>query len=122
MQDKIEIMQHHVKFFKSSCVSLFQKGFPSLWEEGGILFSQVEYQALLVNYRLDHKKFEDMTQSISGKTVVENLAVDFEIGNTFKAVCSQLSDISYMDHIELRVLDKEIVNLELPMVDQWKTL
>ena len=48
VQAKIDIMQHQVKIFKGSFVSLFQKGFPSFWEEYGKLLSQVEYQALLV--------------------------------------------------------------------------
>ena len=39
VQDKINIMQHKVKVFKFSFVSLFQKGLPSFWEKGGRLFS-----------------------------------------------------------------------------------
>ena len=38
---KIDIMQHQVKIFKGSFVSLFQKGFPSVWEEDGNVLSQV---------------------------------------------------------------------------------
>ena len=33
VQAMIGIMQHHVNIFKGSFVSLFQKGFPSFWEE-----------------------------------------------------------------------------------------
>ena len=71
---------------------------------------------------MDHKKFEDMNQSLSGKTVGDKLVIDFEMINTFRIVCSQLPPISYVDHVELRVLDKEMVNLELPSMDQWKTI
>ena len=120
MQAKIDIMQHHVKIFKSSFAFLFQKGFPSFWEEYGKLLSQVEYQTLLVKCRLDQNIFEDMNQSLSGKTLVDKLVVDFEIINTFRTVCSQ--PISYVDHVELRVLDKEMENMELSSVDQWKTI
>ena len=115
-------MQHQVKIFKGSFVSLFQKGFPSFWEEDGKILSQVEDQTLLVKCRLDHNKFEDMNQSLSRKTVVDKLAVNFEIINTFRTFCSQLPPISYVDHVELRVLVKEMTNLELPSVDQWKTI
>ena len=94
IQAKIDIMQHQVKFFKGLFVSLFQKGFPSFWEKGGRIFSQVEYQYILVKCRLDHTKLEDMNQSLSRKTAVEKLAVDFEIINTFKVVCNQLPEIS----------------------------
>ena len=63
-----------------------------------------------------------MNQSLSGKTVVDKLIVDFEIINTFITICSQLPPISYVDHVELRVLEKEITNLELPYLDQWKMI
>ena len=115
-------MQHQVKVFKSSFVSPFQKGFPSFWEEDGKILSQVEYQALLFKCRLDHKKFEDMNQSLSEKTVVDKLVVDFEIINTFRTICFQLPPISYVDHVELRLLAKEMVNLELPSMNQSKTI
>ena len=57
VQAKIDIMQHHVKIFKGSFVSLFRKGLPSFGNEDGILLSQVEYQPLLVKCRLDQRKF-----------------------------------------------------------------
>ena len=44
-----------------------------------------------------------MQLSLSGKTIVEKLSKDFEIFNTFRATCAQLPEISYMDHVELRV-------------------
>ena len=34
----------------------------------------------------------------------------------------QLPEISYIDHVELRVLAKEMASLELPTIDQWKTV
>ena len=80
----------------------------------------MEYHAQLVKCRLDHKKFEDMQESMSGKTIVEKLYVDFELINTFKATCAQLPTIFYVDHVELRVLAKEMAILELSTVNQWK--
>ena len=88
VQANIDIMLHQVNTFKGSFMSLFQKGLPSFWEEDGKLLSQLEYQALLVRCRLDHRKFEDMNQSLSGKIVIDKLAVDFEIINTFNTVCT----------------------------------
>ena len=112
----------NVNNFKGSFVSLFQKGLPSFWEEDGILLSQTEYQALLVKSRLDHNKFEDMTQSLSGKVIINKLAVDFELVNMFRTIGAQLQPIFYVDHVELRVLEKEMASLELPSRDQWKTI
>ena len=81
-------------------MSLFQKGLPSFWDENGRLSSQVEYQALLVKCILDHGKFDDMSQYLSGKLVIDKLAVDFEIINTFIALCSQFLAISYVNHVD----------------------
>ena len=53
-----------------------------------------------------------MSQSLLGKIVIEKLAVEFEIINTFRVVCTQLPGILYVDHVELQVLGKEIANLE----------
>ena len=63
-----------------------------------------------------------MQQSLCGKTIVDKLSEDFELLKTFRSTCVQLPEISYMDHVELRVLEKEMAILELPTVDQWKTV
>ena len=84
--------------------------------------SQKEYYDLLIQCRLDHSKFVDMQQSLSGKGIVEKLADDFEIVFTFKATCAHFTDYSYRDHVELCVLSRETSTLELPYVDQWKSL
>ena len=63
-----------------------------------------------------------MTQSLSGKIIIDNLAMDFEIINTFRTICTQLRPILYVDLVELRVSAMEMENMELPYVDQWKTI
>ena len=45
VKEKVDIMQHQVKIFKGSFVSLFHEVFPSFWEEDGKNLSRVEYQA-----------------------------------------------------------------------------
>ena len=77
---------------------------------------------MLVKFRLGHKTFEDMTQSLTGKVIVDKLAVDFELVNTFRTIGAQLPPISYVDHVELRFLAKDMTSLELPIGDQWKTI
>ena len=86
-------MQHQVNMFIELFTPLFKKGLNLFWEESGKMFSQAEYHAQFLRCRLDHKKFED-----------------------------QLPKISYVDHVELRVLEKEMANLELPIVNQLKTI
>ena len=79
-------MVHQVKSFKGLFVELFQKGLPPFWDEDGKLISQYEYQALLVKVRLDHKKFQDMTKSLSRKFIVDKMVVDFEFINSFRTI------------------------------------
>ena len=115
-------MQHQIKMFIELFTPVFKKGLPLFQEENGKPLSQEEYHAQLVRYKLDCKKFEDMQQSLFVKTIVEQLSKDFEIFNTFRATCAQLPEISYMDHVKLRAQAKEMDSLELPTVDQWKTV
>ena len=63
-----------------------------------------------------------MTQSLLGELIVDKLDVDFELVNSFKTIGTQLPPISYVDHVELRVLAKEMENMEMLSGDQWKTI
>ena len=53
-------------------------------------------------------------------TDVKDLAAWKKIDS--RATCAQLPENSYKDHVELRVLAKEMASLELPTVNQWKTI
>ena len=63
-----------------------------------------------------------MTQFLSGNIIIEKLAMEFELVNTFRTIRAQLPPISYVEHVELRVLEKEMESLELPSRDQWKSI
>ena len=63
-----------------------------------------------------------MEQYLSGKMIIDKLSEDFEILFAFRATCAQLAYFSYVEHVELRVLAKEMANLELPTIDQWKAI
>ena len=60
-----------------------------------------------------------MKHSLTGKTIVEKLSEDFEIICTSRATCAQLPEISYVDHMESRVMAKEVAGLEILTIDQW---
>ena len=75
-------------------------------DEDGKLISQSDYQALLVKSRVDHRKFEDMTQSLTRKVIIDKLVVDFEILDLFRMIGVKLTSISYVDHVDLRVFGK----------------
>ena len=56
---------------------------------------------------MEHGKFEDMTDSLTGKVIIDKIAGDFEILDSFKMIGTNLSVLSYVDHVELRVLAKK---------------
>ena len=76
----------------------------------------------MVRSRLDHRNFEDMTRSLSGKVIIDKIEVYFELVNAFREICAQLPPISYVDHVELRVLEKEMESLEFLYGDEWNTI
>ena len=63
-----------------------------------------------------------MQQSLYGKKIMDKLSKYFDILQSFRSICAQLPDISYKEHVEIRVLAKEMVILELPTVEQWKAI
>ena len=115
-------MLQQVKSCKGLFIELFQKGQPSFWGDDGKMISQYEYWDLLVKTRLDHKKFEYMSQTLSGKVIVDKLAMDFEIVDSFKMIGAMFTPNSYVDHVDLRELDKYMENIEVPSRDQWHTI
>ena len=121
-QEKADQMLQQDKSFKGLFVELFQKALPHFWDEDDKLIYQFKYQALLVIVRLHHNKFEDMTQSLSGKVIIDKLVVEFELIDSLWTIGAQLPPISYVDHVELRVLSKEMESLEIPYGDQQKTI
>ena len=54
--------------------------------------------------------------------MIDKLAGDFEMLFSFKATCAKLPDFSYSENVELRVLAKDMINLYLPAIDEWKII
>ena len=59
-------------------------------------------------------------QSLSGKTLIDKVTVDFKILFDFKAICTKFPEFSYAENVELSVMVKEMISLDLPTIDQWK--
>ena len=70
----------------------------------------------------DHTNFTDMKQSLFGKTIVDKMAYEFDKFFSFKYAFARLQNYSYRDHVELRMLSKEMPTMELPSPYQWKTI
>ena len=66
---------------------------------------------------MDHRKFEDMTQSLTEKVIIDKLVVDFEILDLFIIIGAKIIPISYVDHMDLRVLSKEMTSHEVSSRD-----
>ena len=63
-----------------------------------------------------------MQQYFSRKTTIDKLLEDFEMLFAFRATCAQLPYFPCVEHVELKVLEKEMAILDLPTVDQWKKI
>ena len=59
-------------------------------------------------------------QFLSRKTVIDKLTVNFEMLFDFKAICTNFPEFSYVENVELSVMEKEMISLDLPTTDQWK--
>ena len=81
------------------------------------MISQSKYHDLLVKSRLDNRNFEYMNHSLSWKAILEKLVVDFAIVDSFMMKGTNIPHVSYVDHMELRVVAKEMENMEVPSRD-----
>ena len=59
-------------------------------------------------------------QSLSGKTVIDKLTIDFEMLFDFKSICTKLPEFSYGENVELNIMAKETISLDMPTTNQWK--
>lgn len=76
----------------------------------------------MVQARLDHAKFKDMVKGLSGEVLVTKLRVDFMLIVLFRTIKSNLPLITHDSLIELDVLQKEMMDAELPNDMAWKEI
>ena len=50
------------------------------------------------------------------------MAYEFEMFFVFKEAYARLQNYSYKDNVELHMFSKEMTTLDLPSMDQWKTV
>ena len=73
-------------------------------------------------HRLDHRKFRDMQQALSGKFVLDKLSSDFELLFDFKATCSKVPKISYLEAMELKTQAYNMMAMSIPGPDLWRVI
>ena len=93
--DKIDIIDHKVKKVIDLFKPLVNMGIPFFWEEKGPLLSQKECLEKLVICRSHNNRFRDMQQALSGKTIFDKLAGEFELLYDFKTTCATVPNFSY---------------------------
>ena len=76
----------------------------------------------MVSFRSENSKFQDMQQSLSGKTVFNKLASEFELLFDFKATCAKEPKTSYPETMELKVQAFDMVVTTLPGPNQWRSI
>jgi hypothetical protein len=72
--------------------------------------------------RMDHSKFEAIEEILKGLSLVEYLAIDFEILNKFKIMKVGMPTMSYARFIDLDILIKEMMDCGIPSDSQWKEI
>ena len=71
---------------------------------------------------MDHNKFGDMQQALSGKVVFDKLDSDFELLFDFKATCSKVPKTSYSEMMELKVKAYDMIVATLLGPDLWRVI
>ena len=120
VQEKEKWMSSQVKDFKAAFQILFDGGLPSFWDDEGRLFSQEQYHSLLAHNRMDHSKFEDLVKGLTGKVIVEKLTEDFELLDQFLVTKKGLPAVSYESYVDLEVSIREMMEYDVPNLEQWK--
>ena len=72
--------------------------------------------------RLDHNKFGDMQQALSGKVIFDKLANEFELWFEFKATCSKVPRASYPEEMELKAQAYDMVVAPLLDSNAWRII
>ena len=89
-------------------------GLPDLWDSENKLVPDALYKEFMVQARLDHAKFKEMVKGLSGEVLVTKLRDDFMLHVLFRTITSNLPLITHDSLIELDMLQKEMMDVELP--------
>ena len=122
VQEKSEELLMQVTKFKQEFKELFEDGLPSFWNEEGKMLPPEHYHHLLVRARMDHSKFDSLAKNLTGKTIVDMLAEDFEVLQKFVVIRARLPRKSYEAYMELEVAIREMMECDTPSSEQWKAV
>ena len=120
--DKSEELRAQVNKFRQEFKGLFEEGLPCFWDEAGKILPPEHYHHLLVRARMDHTKFNSLEKNLTGQTIIDMLAEDFEILQKFVAIRARLPKKSYEAYMELEVAIREMIESDTPSSEQWKAV
>ena len=72
--------------------------------------------------RSDNNRFRDIQHALSGKTIFDKLAGAFELLADFKTICATVSNFSYTENMELKVLAHDMAVATLLGPNPWKSI
>lgn len=98
---------------------MFEKGFPSFWDDNGKLLLKDDYDAFLFEVRMNHEKIHGMKKGLKEEIIVNKLSHYFDILAKFQVIKKTLPPMSYSSCVELEVLSREMEHYEFPSQDLW---
>ena len=80
------------------------------------------YFYLLSQIEMDHSKFDNLEKGLKGEIIVNKLFDGFELFLLFRRIKSNIPSVTHGPLIELDVLTKEMIDLEIPLDIEWKEI
>ena len=71
---------------------------------------------------IESHQFKDMQQALSGKTIFDKLANDFELWFDLKAMYSKVPRASYSEAMDLKAQAYDMAMMPLPNSDMWRII
>ena len=71
---------------------------------------------------MDHSKFDDLVKGLTRKVIVDKLIEDFEILQKFLIINGGLPTVSYESYMDLEVSIQEMIEYDIPSVEQWRAI
>lgn len=86
------------------------------------MIPQNQYLELLAKCRSEDSKFEDLSKSLKGKSIVDKLKDDFDLLIEFKLLVHYLPPFSYAQYNDLEFSTSEMIAYNFPSASRWSNI